>query len=88
MSIKIELNPVLRQFINKQDKIEVNGSNVKECLDDLMRQFPDIKKWLFSGSGKLWVLIIINGETVSPQDLDRPVKDGEEIKLILPVGGG
>ena len=88
MTIKIKLGQILRQFTKNQDTVEVNGSTVGECLDDLVRQFPDIKKWLFDRNGILLALILIDEETVYQKDLNRPVADGDELHLILIVGGG
>jgi len=88
MTIKIKVSHILRQFTKDQDTVEVNGSTVGECLDDLARQFPDIKKWLFDKNGILLVLILTDGETIYQKDLNRPVADGDELHLILIVGGG
>ena len=88
MTIKIKVSQILRQFTKDRDTVEVNGSTVGECLDDLVRQFPDIKKWLFDKNGILLVLIFTDGETIYQKDLNRPVADGDELHLILIVGGG
>ena len=88
MSIKIKISQILRQFTKNQDTVEVNGSTVGECLDDLIRQFPDTKKWLFDKNGILLALILTNGETVYQKDLNRSVADGDELSLVLIVGGG
>ena len=88
MSIKIKMSQILQQFTRNEDTVEISGSTVGECLDDLIRQFPDIKKWLFDKNGILVALIIINGETAYPKDLNRPVADGDELNLIRTVGGG
>jgi len=88
MTIKIKVSHILRQFTKDQDTVEVNGGTVGECLDDLARQFPDIKKWLFDKNGILLVLILTDGETIYQKDLNRPVADGDELHLILIVGGG
>lgn len=88
MGIKIKLGEILRQFTENQDNVEVDGSTVGECLDNLTRQFPDIKKKLFDKNGILLVSILIDGETVYQKDLTRPVADGDKLHLILVVGGG
>ena len=88
MSVKIKLSEILRQFTENQDTVEVDGGTAGECLDDLVRQFPETKKWLFDKNGILLVIIIIDGETVYQKDLNRPVADGDELRLVLVVGGG
>lgn len=35
------------------------------------------------------VLLVVNGEAISStHDMDRPVKTGDEITLVFPIGGG
>ena len=88
MSVKIKVSQVLRQFTKNRDTVEVNGGTVGECLDDLIRRFPDTKKWLFDKDGRLLALMLINGETIHQKELDRPVAGGDELHLVLVFGGG
>jgi len=88
MSVKIKVSQILQQFTKNQDTVEVNGGTVGECLDDLIRQFPDTKKWLFDKDGRLLALMLINGETIHQKELDRSVADGDELHLVLVFGGG
>lgn len=88
MSIKIKIGQALQQFTKNQDIVEASGNTVGKCLDDLTRQFPDIKKWLFDKNGILLVVILLNGDGVYQKDLNRPVADGDELHLILIIGGG
>jgi len=70
--------------------VEVNGSTVGECLNHLVKQFPRIKKQLFSKEGNLFenITISINGESAYPEQLAKPVKDDDELKIVLLIGGG
>jgi len=88
MSVKIKVSQVLRQFTKNQDTVEVKGGTVGECLDDLIRQFPDTKKWLFDKDGRLLALMLIKGESIHQKELDRPVAGGDELHLVLIFGGG
>jgi len=43
MSVKVNIfYPHLQQFTNNQDVVEVNGSTVGDCLDDMVRQYPSL----------------------------------------------
>jgi len=77
-----------KQFARNRRPVEVNGRTVRECLDDLIRKFPDSKKWLFDKNGEMQVLVILNGEDIYQKDLERVVADGDELELVLIVGGG
>ena len=63
--------------------VEVEGVTVGDCLQHLVRQFPGIHKALFKKSGKLdsTVMIYINAENAFPEELLKPVKDGDEVYI-------
>ena len=90
MGIKIAIPSYLQSFANDTEVVEVNGSTVGECLEHLIKQFPDIGKMLFAQNGKLliYVGIYINGEDIYPDELAKPVKDGDELHIIYIIGGG
>ena len=90
MGIKININPILYHYTNNQTIAEVNGNTVGKCLGDLVRQFPGIEKALFDKNGKLlnYVDIYVNGESAYPEELTKPVKDGDELHIVITVAGG
>jgi len=90
MSITINLHPTLYQFTSGQTTVKVKGNTVGQCLDDLIRQFPQIKRWLFDKTGKLhnYVDIYINQESSYPEELAKTVKDGDELYITLIIAGG
>ena len=90
MSVKVNIHPTLHYLTNDTDIAEVSGSTVGECLNDLIKQFPDIKPGLFDKKGKLlnYADIYVNLESAYPEDLAKPVKDGDEIHIVLILAGG
>ena len=96
MSIKVHLYLGLPRLASTEDIvdiIEVNGDTVGQCLDLLVRDFPDIRKSLFDENGRLLdrIDIWVNDMPAYAEGLDRPVKDRDEIYLFaskLVVGGG
>jgi adenylyltransferase/sulfurtransferase len=88
MSIKV-ISPLLFKYNNTQ-VAEVKGETIGECLDDLTRQFPDLKRLLFDEQGNLhdYLFIYLNQQSVSSDELDNPVKDGDEIHIIVLIEGG
>ncbi len=83
----------MQKLANNQKFIEVNGSTLGQGLNDLTKQFPEVKNIIFNQEGKLlrYILIYINKDIASfdPEGLNRPIKDGDEIliTLLLPAGG-
>jgi molybdopterin converting factor small subunit len=72
------------------DIVEVKGSTVGNCLDNLVGQFPGMKKALFDKKGKLLrvIEIYINSKSAYPNELVKQVKDGDNVHIILMLAGG
>jgi molybdopterin converting factor small subunit len=68
MSIKVNIHRFLQQFTNNQSTVEVRGKTVGECLDDLIGQFPGMRKHLFSKNNKLlhYVRVPVNPDNYHP----------------------
>ncbi len=90
MGIKISIPSYLQPYAEDSEVVEVNGSTVKECLDHLVKQYPDMKKMLFAKEGKLldYVSIYVDGEFTYTDELARPVKDVDELQIVYVIGGG
>ena len=90
MSVKINIHPLLTHLTDEQTVVEVDGNSVGQCLEELVAQFPDLKKWLYGKNGKLsnFIDIYVNMESSYPDELAKPVKDGDEIHIISMVSGG
>ena len=90
MSVKINIPSYMKASTDNKRVVEVDGSTVGECLNHLVEQFPRIKKQLFSKEGNLFenIIISINGESAYPEQLAKPVKDDDELKIIFVIGGG
>ncbi|MBI2850363.1 MAG: MoaD/ThiS family protein [Chloroflexi bacterium] len=90
MSVKINVHPALAHLTGDNEKVEVSGSTVGQCLDQLVARFPAIKSWLFAKSGKLnnTVEIYVNSKSSYPEELAMPVKDGDELQIVTIIIGG
>ena len=90
MGVKVNIHKTQRNFTNGLDVVEVEGKTVGDCLDNLVKQFPAVKEGLFDKKGKLlnWVEIYVNMESAFPEELAKPVKDGDEIYLTIMLAGG
>ncbi len=90
MGVKIVIPSYLKPFTSNMETLEVNGSTVGGCLHNLTKQFPDMEKKLFTQNGELdsYVGIFVNGEDAYPEELAKPVKDGDELHILYILGGG
>lgn len=88
MSVIIEMAAYLRPFIGNNDRVVVSGATVRDCLSELVVQFPDIKEWLFDSHGTLKVIIVMNRKIITLKDLDSKICDNNRLRIIMPLGGG
>jgi len=90
MPVKVHIHVTHRQYTNGLEVVTVEGNTVGECLNHLIRQFPGMEKALFAKKDKLLnvVEVFINHETAYPNELVKPVKDGDEIHLLVILAGG
>ena len=90
MSIKIHIHVTHRQHTNGQKTIKVEGTSVGEALNNFVGLYPGIKNELFDKKGKLlhYIEIYLNKKSAYPGELEKKVKDGDEIQVITFLAGG
>jgi molybdopterin converting factor small subunit len=90
VAVKVNLHLTLRQFANGQEMIEVDGKTVGECLKNLVKKYPGVESSIFGKNGKLSniVEIYLNHQSAYPNELAKPVKDGDEIHVTMMLAGG
>ena len=83
MSIKLYLSGRLTSLAKGKDLLNVNGTTVAECLDDLVRLVPTMKQALFYESGRLvpQAKVLVNEESAGAEGFARKVNEGDEIYI-------
>ena len=90
MSIKVHIHKTHRIFTDGFSIVEVDGNTTGECLCELIKRFPEMKKVLFTSQGELLntIEICVNNEGTYPEQLAKPLANGDDIQLILFLSGG
>jgi molybdopterin converting factor small subunit len=88
MSATIKLSEIYHEHTGNQDSVAVQGSTVKECLDQLVSLFPALRPLLFDSEYALGVLIIYKGDVITMSNIDRPVLENDELTLLPMIYGG
>ena len=92
MPVKIRIPAPLRSFTNGADIVAAEGKTISQVLADLKAKGPGIETRLFKGqTGQLnrFVNIFVNQEDIRfLQNLDTPVKDGDEVSIVAAIAGG
>ena len=85
----IKVNMPLSQYLTNGVKVtEAEGSTVGECLKHLVEQFPKLELFDKDGELRAYFDMYVNGESAYPEELDKPVKDEDELDLIPMICGG
>jgi hypothetical protein len=89
MSIKFIADRAVFNNTDAKSVIKIKGNTVGECLEDLIRQKPFMKKLIFDDKGKLRqeCLFYINENYSYSNDLTKQVIDGDEIRIRYFRGG-
>lgn len=88
MAITVKLNLPLQKLAGNRERIEVSGSTVKQCLDNLVRQVPEAKRYIYNKDGSLALLFLLNNEALRDQDLDHSIAENDELWLLSILSGG
>ena len=90
LSITLNIYKGLCVYTDGLEKLEVTGETIGECLKDLIDRYPNMQNALFDAKGKLlgYIKIYLNRVSTSPDELKKPVKDGDEIHIQMIITGG
>jgi len=90
MSIKVHIPTPMRQHTEGLATVEVAATSVKTALDALGQKYPAITAKLFdNGQVRRFVNVYLNDEDIRYLDnMQTPVKDGDELSIIPAVAGG
>jgi sulfur-carrier protein len=82
----------LRAFTTGKGAVEVNAATITDALDELTAAFPDLRKHLFTGDGKVraFVNIYLNDEDVRylPAKEATEVSSADTLSIIPSIAGG
>jgi len=89
MSVTVNIPQFLQPDTDDVRAAKVDGGTVGECLNDLVKRFPRLKPLLFK-NGKLhgYLDVFVNKKSAYPEELAKPVANGDELHIINIIVGG
>ena len=87
----LRLPTPLRPYAEGRSEVTVAGENVGEALNDLVSQFPALKKHIFNDADELrpFVNLFLGDEDVRHlQGVDTPLTEGDKLMIIPSIAGG
>ena len=79
---------LMRQVTGGKDRVEVEGRNLREIVNNLEQEFPGMKDLLVSaGDVRDGVALAVNGEPTEV-GLMMDVPEGAEVQILPAIAGG
>ncbi len=90
MSVDVEFSSVFSRYTGNKTFVKTDGKTVGECLHDLARQYPEFGSLILDKNGDLSATfdIFINGESIYPNAMSHPVKNGDKFNIVMLIHGG
>jgi molybdopterin converting factor small subunit len=91
MPIKVNIfSSKIREAMHNPDAVYASGDTVGECLDDLIKQYPDLENLIFDKQRKLRreVYVFVNAESLHKVELSRPIKASDTLIIAVMITGG
>lgn len=86
----VKIPPPYRGPTLGRDSVEVEGANVRACLEAVGGQFPGFCEQIFDASGAVhrFVTLFINGDEIDRKEVDKPVAETDEVEILAAIAGG
>ncbi len=90
-AITVQIPTALRPQAGDHEMLEVEGESVRQVLDGLCQQYPDLGKRLFKNENEVnrFINLYLNDEDIRFLDqLETKVKPGDELAIVPAIAGG
>ncbi|OQY02115.1 MAG: ThiS family protein [Desulfobacteraceae bacterium 4572_130] len=90
MDITINIPITHRAYTNGEKTVRLSGKTVNEVLEKLVQIYPDINNKLFNNKNELHktIEIYVNMKSAYPNELEKEIKNGDEIQILTVLAGG
>ncbi|MEO6497232.1 MAG: ubiquitin-like small modifier protein 1 [Solirubrobacteraceae bacterium] len=91
MAVTVKLPTQLRASVGGASTVPVTGTTVKEVLDAVYAEHPDLRERICGEDGELrrFVNVYVGGEDIRYLDgLATAVNEGGEVQILPAVAGG
>jgi adenylyltransferase/sulfurtransferase len=91
MTVTVIIPTALRQHTDDEDELKLNARTVSDALKELVTSFPNLKRHLYSDSGRLrnFINIYLNEEDIRYKEGESTaLKDGDTLMIVPAIAGG
>jgi molybdopterin synthase sulfur carrier subunit len=89
--VQVRIPTPLRKLTAGSEAVDADGASVAAVVESLEQSYPGMKNRVLDETGAVrrFVNIFVNGEDIRfLQQLDTPVKDGDELSIVPAIAGG
>ena len=92
--ITVRIPTAMRPQTDNQDAVSLEGGSVKDVLGTLTQRYPELGKRLYKSGPPAtelnrFVNVYVNDEDIRfLENLDTPVKAGDELSIVPAIAGG
>ncbi len=89
MSVTVYVSATLRVFVNRNQELKARGNTIKEVLENLRDEYPELEKALFEEDGRIrpFVAVYVNEKNVTGQQ-ETALQEGDILRLLPAIAGG
>ncbi len=86
----IRLSGTLLRFTDYQKEVHIDAPTLKEGINRLVEQYPEVGKALFDKLGQIRAShrVFVNGDVVERADIGRAVSGEDVVDILTAVTGG
>ncbi|MDP2916466.1 MAG: MoaD/ThiS family protein [Dehalococcoidia bacterium] len=90
MSVTVVIPHFWGYLVNGVKEVDVDCRTIGECLTALTEHFPQLNDLLFDKKGRLhgFIDITVNEKSAYPDELNKPVNDGDKVFIANIIAGG
>jgi adenylyltransferase/sulfurtransferase len=91
MATRVLIPTALRPFTGRNESVDIEATTVGELLDRLTEQYQELRRHLYSESGRLrnFVNVYVNDEDIRHLEKLQTRLEGSEVISIIPsIAGG
>lgn len=91
MNVTVRVPSALRKLTNGRAELKAEGATVRELLDHLGRENPNLIARIMGDDGDVreFLNVFVNGADIRfEENLDTPVGAGDEVSIVPSIAGG
>ncbi len=87
---EVQVPPPYQGPTGGQDRIQVEGQTVRECILAVGERFPGFAEQVFDGDGRVhkFVQLFVNGDEIPRGEVDTAVSPDDRVEILAAIAGG